>query len=107
MLSAQTPKHKSRTVFIFILCCTGMISWASAAEKGWREHKTMHFIISFKNAPEDVIEQIGWQAEGVFAEISDNMGLDRYPSWRSDQRLKILVYDDQEDYRASNNKIEH
>ena len=78
-----------------------------AAPKEWREHKTRHFIISFKDAPQEVVQQIGQEAEEVFGQIADNMGLDSYPNWRSDQRLKIVVYNDQEDYRTSNIKTEH
>src|SRR3989338_8437219 len=83
-----------RFVFILLFFC----SLGSAAEK-WQESKKGHFIIYYKDAPQDFVHNVEDTAEQYYDEISDNFGFPRAESWNYDRRAKIYIYDDQEDYQ--------
>ena len=61
----------------------------------------MHFFIYYKEAPLDFIKTVEENAERYYEEITVNLGFTRYESWTWDQRAKIYIYDDQDDYIES------
>lgn len=71
---------------------------ALAQEDKWEEYKGQHFIIYYKDAPEDFIKSIESMAEHYYEEITQNLGFTRYKSWSWDERAKIFIYRDADDY---------
>ncbi len=67
-------------------------------EAGWHEQRALHFLIYYKDAPMDFVRNVGQAAEGYYEEIRRNLGFTRYEEWSFDQRAKIYIYRDQEDY---------
>jgi len=84
-------------LLIVFLCFVGK----SYAKEEWKEYKTHHFIIYYKDAPRDFIENIEEFAEKYYTEIAHNLGFTRYQNWTFDDRAKIYVYKNQDDYIKS------
>ncbi len=91
-----------------LLCVYFMMSLGPVvvAEEKWQEHRSSHFVIYFKEAPLDFIQTVEENAERYYEEITLNLGFTRYESWTWDQRAKIYIYNDQEDYVASSRQIQ-
>ncbi len=69
----------------------------SFAEK-WSEEKSNHFIIYYKNAPKDFIENVTDSAEEYYSSITRDLGFTRFEAWLWDERAMIYIYDGAEDY---------
>lgn len=70
-----------------------------AAEKKFKEKRSTHFIIYYKedvdvNFVNDIIDY----AELYYEEIANNMGFMRYKFWLWDDRAIIYIYNDQQSY---------
>jgi hypothetical protein len=85
------------TALVFLLCGP---AFAKPAEN-WNTSKSTHFIVSFKSAPEKFIEEIISRAENYYDKIADNLGFTRFNFWLWDNRAKIYIYDNADDYRVS------
>ena len=68
------------------------------AAKEWQEYRSRHFYIYYKDAPEGFLENVKDSAENYYEEITKNLGFTRYEGWSYDDRAKIYIYQDQEDY---------
>ena len=64
----------------------------------WKEYKCQHFIIYHQEAPLDFVKNVEQMAEQYYSEITDNLGFTRYKGWSWDNRAKIYIYDNAEDY---------
>ncbi len=67
----------------------------------WKQLKSQHFIVFYKKAPKDYATNVSEMAEDYYKEISKNLGVVRYRSWTWDDRAKIYIYDDSDDYVKS------
>lgn len=67
----------------------------------WRLRKSTHFIIKYRNAPEDFIRRTQQHAEQYYNRIADDLGFTRYDFWLWDNRAAIYIYDSAEEYRAA------
>lgn len=67
----------------------------------WQEYKSPHFFIYYKKAPQDFIESVEEMAGYYYNEIADNLGFRRYKGWNFDERAKIYIYDNADDYVQS------
>lgn len=90
-----------RAVLLLILCCVVSATDVALAEAEWKERKSGHFIIYYKNAPLDFIESVEEMAEYYYEEITRNMGFTRYKSWSWDERARIYIYDDVKDFQQT------
>ncbi|MDP3142715.1 MAG: peptidase MA family metallohydrolase [Candidatus Omnitrophota bacterium] len=81
------------TVGLFI-CFSTVLSFAL----NWSERKSSHFVIYFKDAPEDFIDNVIDAAEEYYREITSDLGFTRYGSWTWEDRAKIYIYKDADDY---------
>jgi len=70
----------------------------SAFAREWNEYKRQHFLIYYKEAPFDFVESVALAAEQYYLEITDNLGFTRFKGWGYDERAKIYIYDDADDY---------
>lgn len=94
-------------VWFLILGMIPCIAVSSEEGEGskWNESRSSHFLIYYKDAPLDFIKTVEENAENYYEEISLNLGFTRYESWTWDQRAKIYIYDDREDYVASSQQF--
>ena len=87
---------------IFLFLAAFLIFYTSyAQDTKWNISKSEHFIIYYKNAPEDAISRVATNVEGYYNEIANNLGFTRFNFWLWDNRAKIYVYDNAKDYHAS------
>ena len=70
----------------------------------WQVAKSTHFIIYYKNAPLDFIENLMEESEDYYNSIAENLGFRRYSFWLWDDRAKIYIYDDAKGYQSTTNK---
>ena len=82
-------------LLFFIL---GAAVCAFSKDKIWNEEKSSHFEIFYKTAPKDFVKNVEKMAEHYYDDIYDNLGLGHYQSWSWDDRAKIYIYDDEDDY---------
>lgn len=89
----------NRVILLFILYFAMNSACVAHAEDEWKERKGNHFILYYKNAPLDFIQSVEEMAEYYYQEITSNMGFTRYKSWSWDERAKIYIYDNAEDFQ--------
>jgi hypothetical protein len=77
------------------------VSAAFAGADNWRINKSAHFLVYYKSAPEDFIKELTEEAEGYYDSIVSGLGFSRYNFWSWDNRAKVYVYDNLEDYRTA------
>ncbi len=70
-------------------------------EDEWQESRSSHFYVYYKNAPEDFVDTVQEAAEEYYQEITDNLGFTRHRGWSFDDRAKIYIYSDKQDYIES------
>ena len=73
------------------------------SEEGWQEYRCQHFLIYYKEAPEDFVKNVEEAAEQEYQEIARSLGFTRYEGWSWENRAKIYIYDDQEQYVGAKN----
>lgn len=83
---------------LLILGCLVLCPPFLPAEKEWNEYKAQHFIIYYKDAPMDFVKNVESTAESYYEEITQNLGFTRYKSWSWDERAKIYIFRDAQDY---------
>ena len=70
----------------------------SSFAENWQSRRSSHFIVYFKDAPEDFIENVLDSAEEYYQDITSDLGFTRYGAWVWEDRGKIYIYRDAEDY---------
>jgi hypothetical protein len=87
---------------LFLITLFGFLSICLAqGTEGWKTEKSTHFIIYYKNAPGDFIRQLIEKSEDYYNKIADDLGFRRFDFWLWDNRAKIYIYDDAEDYQSA------
>lgn len=84
------------TQFIFLYFF--LINSSVWAAPEWKEYKCQHFIIYYKQVPEDFIKNVEQMAEFHYDKISETLGYTRYKGWTWEERPKIYIYNDADDY---------
>ncbi len=82
---------------VFSLC----LSSAFADTNDWSIEKSTHFIIYYKNAPGDFIQQLIEKSEYYYDKIADDLGFRRFDFWLWDNRAKIYIHDDSKGYQVA------
>jgi hypothetical protein len=79
------------------------LSWpfALAETDKWKVSKSTHFIVHYKNAQEKFVERLIEEAEDYYNKIADELGFRRYNFWLWDNRAKIYIYDNAQDYQSA------
>lgn len=72
-----------------------------AETDNWSNSKSLHFIIYYKNDPDDFIRRLTETAEGYYNSIASDLGFIRYDFWLWDERAKIYIYDDAKAYQVA------
>jgi hypothetical protein len=82
---------------LYTLCFAAMVF--SAPE--WKEHRSRHFIIYYKNAPQEFVKTVEDSAEDYYDTILYDLGFSRDSFWTWENRAQIYIYDDEKDYLTS------
>ncbi|PIQ88282.1 MAG: hypothetical protein COV72_09215 [Candidatus Omnitrophica bacterium CG11_big_fil_rev_8_21_14_0_20_42_13] len=94
-------------ILAFCFALSLFISGAQASNGNkWREKRSEHFIIYFKDVPVDFIEEIVKTAEDCYVQITQNLGFVRYNFWLWDNRAKFYIYNDKEHYLSDTRQPE-
>ncbi|MDP8264936.1 MAG: peptidase MA family metallohydrolase [Candidatus Aceula lacicola] len=88
---------KRITYLLLIILFFGVMPISSASNE-WNDLKSRHFIIYYKNAPREFIKTVEQSAEDYYFDIVDELGFTRDQIWTWDERVKIYIYDNQQDY---------
>ena len=88
-------KKLSLLIGILVLSCN-----AFAAEDDWYTEKSTHFILYYKDVSVGFINNVLNKAEEYYRRIADGLGFTRYNFWLWDNRAKIYIYKDAQDYKA-------
>ncbi|MFA5059929.1 MAG: peptidase MA family metallohydrolase [Candidatus Omnitrophota bacterium] len=73
-------------------------SAAAFSDNNWQEYRCQHFIIYYKDVPQDFLKSVEEMAEYYYQEITKNLGFIRYENWSWDKRAKIYIYNDAQNY---------
>ncbi len=65
----------------------------------WFEEKTTHFVIYYRGAKDSFLYNLIDKAEDYYDRIADDLGFRRFDFWLWDNRAKIYIYDDAEQYQ--------
>jgi len=84
-------------VILFFCFCSAQ----AQDEIKWNVEKSTHFLVYYKDAKKDFIDEIIRYSEDYYDKIADNLGFRRYDFWLWDNRAKIYIYDDADDYQDS------
>ena len=96
---------KKYIILILTVFIISTIALGQTTDK-WNTSKSTHFIVYYKNAPEDFIEELINRSEDYYDKIADRLGFTRFNFWLWDNRAKIYIYDDANDYRISTGQPE-
>ncbi len=88
----------------FLIACSILslspLNWAD--EVKWKEYNSSHFIIYFQEATTDLVEKTAQAAEDHFARIGTKLGYQSYPQWFGKSRVKIYIYNDEDQHNVVN-----
>lgn len=87
-------KRCALSCFLYFL----FIGFALAQGEGWQRSSSTHFLVYYKNAPEEFIDKVKQKAEECYDKIAEDLGFRRYDFWLWDDRARIYIYDDAQSY---------
>ena len=90
-----------RYIFFLILIFIDLVSGYGQQQDKWLLNKSTHFIIYYKNAPEEFIRELADRCEDYYNRIADDLGFRRFDFWLWDERAQVFIYDDLKDYQGS------
>lgn len=91
---------KKYILFLVALFLVTGICLAQEEDK-WNLEKSTHFIVYYKNAHNDFIKQLIDNAENYYEKISSDLGFNRFNFWLWDDRAKIYIYNNADDYQKA------
>jgi hypothetical protein len=89
-----------KSILFFMLFCFSPVL-ASQDTVKWNIEKSTHFVVYYKNAPEDFIKELIDKSEGYYDKIASDLGFTRYDFWLWDNRAKIYIHDNAMDYQSA------
>ncbi len=87
-----------RKIFLAILVVCLVAPVVFSKDKEWEVKKSTHFIVYYKEAPKEFIENIIESAEDYYHSISSELGLRRKDYWLWDDRAKIYIHSNKDEY---------
>lgn len=85
-----------------LICSQSVVS--ARDNKEWKALKSDHFIMYYKDAKEDFVRKTIENAEAYYQSIAEELGFTRYNFWLWDNRAKIYIYNDAQDYQEKTGK---
>jgi len=74
-----------------------------ADNQGWQILKSTHFLVYYKDASENSLDQLTQKAEECYNSITEDLGFSRFNFWTWDNRAKIYLFNNQEEYKKETN----
>jgi hypothetical protein len=99
-------RAKRIPIWYLIILLFSFSSVAKGATDKWNEAKSTHFIVYYKNAPEDFINQVINKSEDYYNKIADDLGFRRFDFWLWENRAQVYIYDGAQEYRAATGQPE-
>lgn len=90
---------KKFLLFLLFFSILTVAAYSQSTEEKWNTAKSTHFIVYYKNAPESFIEELINKSEDFYDRIADRLGFTRFNFWLWENRAKIYIYDDAQDYQ--------
>ena len=90
-----------RKLFLLFIILFLLVSSGFCDSHEWKIEKSTHFIVYYIDAPPDFIKEVIKESEDCYKEITSNLGFTRYDFWLWDERAKIYIYEDAEDYQKA------
>ena len=75
-----------------------------AEDQPWHIFKSTHFLVYYHNAKESMVNDVALKAESCYNKITDELGFRRFDFWTWDNRAKIYLFDDQQEYMKATNE---
>lgn len=88
-----------RKIFFAVTIFALWLNLCLGANDNWSVAKSTHFIVYYKEAQLDFIEELIEKSEYYYDEIADDLGFRRFEFWLWDNRAKVYIYDDAQDYQ--------
>lgn len=82
--------------FFLLLACS---SWAKDDNKEWKQSKSEHFFVYYKDTSEDFVKKVISSAEEYYKNITTDFGFSRFKGWAWNGRAKIFIYDTKDEYK--------
>ena len=90
-----------RKLFLILIALLLVANSGFCDSKKWQVDKSTHFVVYYADAPQDFIEEVIKEAEDCYKEITTNLGFTRHNFWLWDERAKIYIHKDAQDYRKA------
>jgi len=82
------------------LVLSPVLARAEVVASYWQTSKSQHFIIYYQEAPGGFVDELIYKAEDYYNSIVDELGYRRFDFWSWDNRAKIYLYKNSEDFHA-------
>ena len=90
------PRLMRRVGWLLVILFLPLVIFAQ--DQAWQVVKSTHFNIFYKNAPEDALNELTQKAEDCYDSIADEFGFNRFNFWTWDNRAKIYLFDNKDEY---------
>lgn len=81
-------------------------AFAEVNSSFWQAKKSQHFVIYYQEAPEDFVDELITRAEDYYNGIVDDLGFRRMDFWSWDNRAKIYLYKNADDFHKDSRRSE-
>lgn len=88
----------NRKRLIILLITFIFLQFSNCFAQDWKTRRSNHFIVYYKEAPEDFIDNVIEEAEGYYNSITSDLGFTRFDSWAWEERAKIYIYNDKQEF---------
>ncbi len=93
------PLLKKTALVVVFSFCYAFLYAADISATLWQIKKSTHFIVYYREAPGDYINEVIDRAEGYYNTITTKLGFTRYEEfWTWYKRAKIYLFKDKEEY---------
>jgi hypothetical protein len=94
--------RRLKLCFLFLLFPIALL----ASNQSWQLFKSTHFFIFYRSASDNELNTLSQKAEECYNNIADDLGLNRFNFWTWDNRAKIYLYDNKEEYLKETNSAD-
>ncbi|MBN3038717.1 MAG: hypothetical protein JW869_04780 [Candidatus Omnitrophica bacterium] len=88
-----------------LLGLTLWVSFVHAQSEDFDIKKSTHFIIYYKDVPTTYVNKVAREAERYYKSITNYLGFMRFEFWTWDNRCRIYIYSDREEYVKSTGAV--
>lgn len=88
-----------KKIILLLIVLIFSVNVLKAEEEKWDIAKSTHFILYYKDVPMEFVDEVLSRCEGYYNKITEALGFTRYNFWLWDNRAKIYIYDNAQDYQ--------